>query len=148
MANRKDTARAVSHAVTVLAEVQRYPSKTALAEAAGMDRSKLSRLLSGHRQWTIEDLEAIAMALNLSGPGDLFRPLAELVGAVAPTANGGVTGGITGWYSGPSSAPNSRLAQVIPLRRSYQTVTAHNSNAVATVTRLDAARRSCHANTA
>lgn len=142
------TAQTVSDNVWLLAQFQGYKTKAALAAGMGWDASRLSRTLSGDRQWTIEDLETAAMALNLTGPGDLFRPLAELINAVRPATNGGVTGRITGWYPAPTSDPNYRSAQVIHLRRSYQTVTADNSNAVATVTRLDAVRRGCHADTA
>lgn len=95
MTNRGSTAQAVSRTVWMLAQLQGYPTKAALADAMAWDRSRLSRTLSGDRQWTIEDLETVAMVLRLNGPGDLFRPLVELIGAVEPTGRGGVTGGIT-----------------------------------------------------
>jgi hypothetical protein len=80
--DNETTAEAVSRTVWLLGQIRGYASKQALADAMGWDRTRLSRTLSGTRQWTLEDLETAARVLRLGGPGELFRPLADLIGAV------------------------------------------------------------------
>lgn len=89
MTNQQSTAaESVSRTVWVLAQLRGITSKQELANVMGWDRTRLSRTLSGARQWTLEDLVVAADALGLASAGELFRPLAELVGAVHPAASG------------------------------------------------------------
>jgi hypothetical protein len=71
----------------MLGQLRGFESKADMAAAMGWDPSRLSRTLSGARQWTLTDLETAAEVLGLSGPGELFRPLSELVGAVDPATS-------------------------------------------------------------
>jgi hypothetical protein len=150
MTNQGSSAEAVSRTVWLLGQLRGFTSKQRLADAMGWDRSRLSRTLSGDRQWTIEDLETAAEALGLSGPGELFRPLAELVGAITPTASssGGVTGRDTFEYLTASSVHGDGLAQVIPIRPGYQTVTASPHTTPQPVTHMDAGQRGRRADSA
>lgn len=124
-----DAAATVSRNVWIIAQVRGYTSKLELARAMGWDRSRLSRTLSGDRQWTVTDLDTVARVLGLASPGDLFRPLADLMGAVDPTGTGSadragaVTDMVTGRYASASHRGAYPLAPVIPLQRDYRTVT-------------------------
>lgn len=141
------TAQTVSRTVLVLAQIRGYDTKQALATAMGWHRSKLSRTLSGDHEWTIAGLEDAAKALGLSGPGDLFRPLAELVGAVSPPTEG-ITSGLTQWVDQATSSLSEASAQVIPFPRVYQPVSGARATALAPVTRLGASHGGRRANSA
>lgn len=150
MVNEGNTAQSVSRTVWVLGQLRGYESKQALADAMGWDRSRLSRTLSGARQWTLEDLEEAARVLGLCGPGELFKPLADLVGAISPAAavGGPVTELDTRRYLGGSSPSLDQLAQVLPFRPSYRTVTASVDMTPQPVTHLGASWRGRRADTA
>lgn len=147
MTREGKTAEAVSRTVWVLAQIRGYQHKQDLAARIGWSRQRLNRLLSGQYEWTLSALEEVSDALGLDGPGDLFKPLAELVGA-AEGSDGGVIGMVTEQYPGATSAPNGRLAQVIRLRPSYHSVTSYPATPAVAVTRLDASRRGGRAHTA
>lgn len=123
------TAAAVSRNVWVLGQLRGYNSKQELADAMKWDRSRLSRTLRGDRQWTLDDLETAAKVLGLRNPGELFRPLGELVNAIAPTGTGSVTGTqrSTDQYLVGSRHPLDQdphvTAVVLPFRRRSATVT-------------------------
>lgn len=80
-----DSAASVSRNVWLLGQVRGYATKKDLADAMGWEHSRLSRTLRGERRWTVDDLDDAVRALGLSTPGDLFRPLGELVGAAGST---------------------------------------------------------------
>lgn len=147
MVNEMTTAQRVSRTVWVVAQLRGYTMKKDLAAAMGWQPDVLSRHLSGGRQWTIEDLEDAARALQLDSPGELFRPLGELVGAVTALGED-VTERVTPRYPGATSVPNFRLAQVIPMAGRNRSVTGGRSTGPATVTRLDAGQGSARAHSA
>jgi transcriptional regulator with XRE-family HTH domain len=134
MALNEGTARMVSRTVWVIAQLRGYDTRQALADAMGWDRSRLSRTLSGNRQWTVEDLDTAANALGVE-TGDLFRPLSELVGAVSDE---GITAALTTWVPTPMLPPSEPSAEVIPFPRVYRSVSGSRTTALAPVTHLGA----------
>lgn len=124
-----ETAAAISRNVWVLGQLRGYSSKQELASAMNWSRTRLGRTLAGDRQWTLDDLETAAKVLGLKSPGELFRPLGELVNAI-PTeeaAGSGVASAITGRYFSLSvptlSAKPQAGAVVLPFRRRHTAVT-------------------------
>jgi transcriptional regulator with XRE-family HTH domain len=49
-----------------------------VGQAAGLEPSRLSRLRSGNRRWTLDDLVAVGRALDIPADELLRRALAEL----------------------------------------------------------------------
>lgn len=125
MTNVSPAAEAVSRTVWVLATLRGYSSKQELAKAMGWDRTRLSRTLSGARQWTLEDLVTVAGVLGLSNAGELFRPLNELVGAIHPAAEGGVSRGVSARYLGTNGASVLPFPQARASRWRYLTAYPH-----------------------
>jgi hypothetical protein len=138
---------AVGRTVWLLAQVRGYTEKQQLAQAIGFSPSLMTRKIKGTVPWTVDELEKTAEVLGLSNWGDLSRPLAELVGVTEAT-DGGVTGGVTRRYPGATSHPNDRLAQVLPWRQSYRSVTSNPITPSAPVIQMDASRRGGRAHTA
>lgn len=130
----------IAENIKVLLAITGIRSQAALARGLGWEPVKVTRLLQGKQGWTLADIVAIGEAFSLDDPFLLVRPLVEVVNATGPaaTANSRITDVHTNRYHPASSGGFTRLAQVIPLRPGYQTVSDTSSIAPAAVTQMDA----------
>lgn len=118
--SQSPAAEALSQTVWVLAQLRGYSTKQEMANAMGWDRTRLSRTLKGARQWTLEDLYTVADVLGLAGPGELFRPLGEIVGAIHPAAvNGSVGRAVSARYQRANGSVVIPFRQVRTTHRRY-----------------------------
>lgn len=125
------TSADISRKAWLLAQHIGYTTKSEFARAMGWDPSRFSRTLSGDRQWTLDDLHTLADALELEGPGDLFRPLADLITDLDRRLP---TGSHTCQYSQPSDPDAELYALITDPHSPYQPVTIPDQRA-ASVTR-------------
>jgi hypothetical protein len=139
----------IAENIKVLLATSGISSQAALARGLGWEAAKVSRLLKGKQEWTLSDLIAVGEALKLDDPLLIARPLAEVVGAVAPLRSAsGDTETHTSWYMPTSTTPTARLAQVIAFPGVYQTVNPTSPTTDLPVTRLGASQKGRRADTA